>query len=88
MIEGKLPYLKQNPLKVLSLISTNGTPTTANLENLLPTFRNYLSKTLKVNADKWPDVTQLLQHPFFVISGPLHTLLLLIKAAHEIARNK
>jgi len=88
MIEGEPPYLNQNPLKALYLIATNGTPTIANPENLSPTFRDYLAKTLEVDAEKRPDATQLLQHPFFAIAEPLRTLAPLIKAAREIARNK
>ncbi len=64
MIEGEPPYLNQNPLKALYLIATNGTPTIANPENLSSTFRDYLAKTLEVDAEKRPDATQLLQHPF------------------------
>jgi len=88
MIEGEPPYLNQNPLKALYLIATNGTPTIANPENLSSMFRDYLAKTLEVDADKRPDATQLLQHQFFTISEPLRTLAPLIKAAREIARNK
>jgi p21-activated kinase 1 len=88
MIEGEPPYLNQNPLKALYLIATNGTPTIANPENLSSTFRDYLAKTLEVDAEKRPDATQLLQHPFFTIAEPLRTLAPLIKAAREIARNK
>ena len=88
MIEGEPPYLNQNPLKALYLIATNGTPTIANPENLSPMFRDYLAKTLEVDAEKRPDATQLLQHPFFAIAEPLRTLAPLIKAAREIARNK
>jgi serine/threonine protein kinase len=88
MIEGEPPYLNQNPLKALYLIATNGTPTIANPENLSSTFRDYLAKTLEVDAEKRPDATQLLQHPFFAIAEPLRTLAPpLIKAlfAREIA---
>ena len=88
MIEGEPPYLNLNPLKALFLIATNGTPTIANPENLSATFRDYLAKTLEVDAEKRPDATQLLQHPFFEIAEPLRTLAPLIKAAREIARNK
>ena len=87
MIEGEPPYLNQNPLKALYLIATNGTPTIANPENLSPTFRDYLAKTLEVDAEKRPDATQLLQHPFFLMAEPLRTLVPLIKNAREIARN-
>ncbi|KAF8074864.1 STE/STE20/PAKA protein kinase [Lyophyllum atratum] len=88
MIEGEPPYLNQNPLKALYLIATNGTPTIANPENLSSVFTDYLAKTLEVDADKRPNATQLLQHPFFKLSEPLRTLAPLIKAAREIAKNK
>jgi p21-activated kinase 1 len=88
MLEGEPPYLNQNPLKALYLIVTNGTPTIANPENLSFTLRDYLAKTLEVDAEKRLDATQLLQHPFFAIAEPLGTLAPLIKAAREIARNK
>ena len=61
MIEGEPPYLNQNPLKALYLIATNGTPTIANPESLSPTFRDYLSKTLEVDAEKRPTASELLQ---------------------------
>ena len=88
MIEGEPPYLNQNPLKALYLIATNGTPTIANPESLSPIFRDYLSKTLEVDAEKRPSASELLQHPFFKLSEPLRTLSPLIKAAREIAKNK
>lgn len=61
MIEGEPPYLNQNPLKALYLIATNGTPTIANPESLSGTFRDYLAKTLEVDADKRPTASELLQ---------------------------
>ncbi|KAI0046551.1 Pkinase-domain-containing protein [Auriscalpium vulgare] len=88
MIEGEPPYLNQNPLKALYLIATNGTPTIANPESLSPVFRDYLAKTLEVDAEKRPDATQLLQHQFFACAEPLRTLAPLIKAAREIAKSK
>ncbi|KAG6909023.1 Serine/threonine-protein kinase smu1 [Tephrocybe rancida] len=88
MIEGEPPYLNQNPLKALYLIATNGTPTIANPENLSTVFTDYLAKCLEVDAEKRPNATQLLQHPFFKLSEPLRTLAPLIKAAREIAKNK
>ena len=88
MIEGEPPYFNLNPLKALYLIATKGTPTIANSENLSPTLRDYLAKTLEVDVEKRPNSTQLLEHPFFAIAEPLRALLPLIKAAREIARNK
>lgn len=60
MIEGEPPYLNQNPLKALYLIATNGTPTIANPEALSGIFRDYLAKTLEVDAEKRPDAATLL----------------------------
>jgi len=88
MIEGEPPYLNQNPLKALYLIATNGTPTIANPEALSPVFTDYLAKSLEVDAEKRPNATQLLQHPFFKCAEPLRTLAPLIKAAREIAKSK
>ena len=69
------------------LIVTNGAPTIANAEDLSPTLRDYLLKTLEVDAEKRPDATQLLRHPFFAIAEPLHMLAPLVNAARELARN-
>jgi p21-activated kinase 1 len=88
MIEGEPPYLNQNPHKALHLIAENGTPTIANPENLSSTFRDYLAKALEVNAEKRPDATQLLQHPFFSIAEPLRTLAPFIEAARKFSRKK
>ena len=81
MIEGELPILNQNPLNVLHLIATNGTSTIVNPENLSFTLRDYLAKTLEVDAEKRLDATQLLQHPFFAMAEPLRTLAQLVKSA-------
>ena len=88
MIEGEPPYLNQNPLRALYLIATNGTPMIANPQNLSSTFRDYLAKALEVDAEKRPDTMQLLQHQFFSMAEPLRTLVPLIKATREIARNR
>ena len=61
MIEGEPPYLNQNPLKALYLIATNGTPQIANPEALSPVFRDYLARTLEVDAEKRPDASTLLR---------------------------
>ena len=61
MIEGEPPYLNQNPLKALYLIATNGTPTITNPKSLSPTFRDYLSRALEVDAEKRPTASEVLQ---------------------------
>ncbi|KAI0286002.1 kinase-like domain-containing protein [Russula aff. rugulosa BPL654] len=74
MIEGEPPYLDQNPLKVLYLIATTGTPTISNSESLSLKFRDYIAKTLEVDAEERPDATELLRHPFFAMAEPLDDL--------------
>jgi p21-activated kinase 1 len=88
MLDGEPPYHNENPLKALDLIATNGTPTIPNRGTLEPKFRDYLSKTLEVDAERRPDAAQLLQHPFFVMAEPLGTLAPLIENAVEAVQNK
>ena len=90
MIKGEPPYLDQNPLKALFLITMNGTmiPRIANPKNLTSTIRDYLVKTPEVDAEKRPDATQLLKHSFFAMAEPLSLLIPLIKAARETVQNK
>jgi serine/threonine protein kinase len=83
MIDGEPPYWNQDPPRALYLIATNSTRTIANSENLSLRFRDYLAKTLEVDAEKRPDATQLLQHLFLGEAEPLGTLAPLIKAACE-----
>ncbi|KAJ7443226.1 hypothetical protein B0H11DRAFT_1748653, partial [Mycena galericulata] len=52
MFEGEPPYLKQNPLRALYLVLTNGTSTIANPESVSAVFSAYLAKTLEVDAEK------------------------------------
>ena len=63
MIKGEPPNLNQNPLKVLHLIAMNGTPTIVNLENLSPTFCDYLPKMLEVDADSQTTRSHVLHLP-------------------------
>lgn len=76
MVEGEPPYLNQNPLKALYLIATNGTPQIANPASLSEVFRDYLKKTLEVDAEKRPSAAELLRvcscQPFHSLSIHLH----------------
>jgi serine/threonine protein kinase len=83
MIDGEPPYWNQDPPRALYLIATNSTPTITNSGDLSLRFRDYLAKTLEVDAEKRPDATQLLQHQFFEKTEPLGSLAPLIKAARE-----
>jgi serine/threonine protein kinase len=83
MTDGEPPYWNQDPPRALYLIATTGTPTITNSENLSLRFRDYLERTLDVDAEKRPDATQLLQHHFFGKAEPLSTLAPLIRALRE-----
>ncbi|KAI9098101.1 kinase-like domain-containing protein [Phlyctochytrium arcticum] len=83
MVEGEPPYLNENPLRALYLIATNGTPALQNPDNLSPIFRDFLKVSLEVDAEKRPNSTELLKHPFLANSDPLRNLVPLIKAARE-----
>ncbi|KAK9764740.1 Serine/threonine-protein kinase smu1, partial [Basidiobolus ranarum] len=83
MVEGEPPYLNENPLRALYLIATNGTPKLQEPKKLSPIFRDFLSKSLEVDAEKRPSAIDLLQHPFLQKSDPLRSLAPLIRAARE-----
>lgn len=83
MVEGEPPYLNENPLRALYLIATHGTPKINNPENLSPVFLDFLKSSLEVDAEKRPDATGMLRHPFLSKCADLRTLSPLIKAARE-----
>ncbi|PIA15330.1 Pkinase-domain-containing protein [Coemansia reversa NRRL 1564] len=86
MVEGEPPYLNENPLRALYLIATTGTPKIQNPESLSPIFRDFLGKALEVSAEKRPNATELLRHPFLQKADPLRSLAPLIRAAREAIR--
>ena len=84
MLIGEPPYWHEDPLRAQHLIATKGAPTIVGPGNLFPTLIDYVRKTLEFDAEKRPDATQLLQHPFFEKAEPLRTLAPLIKAAFKV----
>ncbi|KAG9306077.1 hypothetical protein G9A89_015981 [Geosiphon pyriformis] len=86
MVEGEPPYLNENPLRALYLIATNGTPQLQNPESLSLVFRDFLHKSLEVDADRRPTALELLKHPFLQKAEPLRSLAPLIKAARDNAK--
>ena len=87
MVDGEPPYLNENPAaRALYLIATNGTPQIQNPDALSFVFRDFLNKALEVSADRRPNATEILRHPFLKKADPLPTLRPLIQAAREAAR--
>ncbi|CCJ30721.1 unnamed protein product [Pneumocystis jirovecii] len=87
MIDGEPPYLDENPLRALYLIATNGTPRITQLENLSPSFRDFLNQTLQVDPDRRPFASVLLLHGFFDKSLPLSCLIPIIRVSKKQIRN-
>ncbi|KAJ3581588.1 hypothetical protein NHX12_016483, partial [Muraenolepis orangiensis] len=61
MVEGEPPYLNENPLMALYLITTNGTPELQCPEKLSPVFRSFLSHCLEMDVEKRGGGKELLQ---------------------------
>ena len=86
MIEGEPPYLNENPLRALYLIATTGTPRLQNPERLSPLMRAFLGVCLEVDAERRPDASTLMAHPFLRSAAPLATLVPHIRAARQARR--
>lgn len=81
MMDGEPPYLHENPLRAIYLISTTGTPKIKEPERYSHVFRDYLARALCVHPEQRPSAAEILQHPFFQKAEPLKNLGPLIKAA-------
>ena len=86
MVDGEPPYLNENPLRALYLIATNGTPKLQHPEQLSRVFRDFIEACLTVDAERRPDTTGALAHPFIALASPLRSLSPLIKAARDANR--
>ncbi|KAK4307000.1 hypothetical protein Pmani_021209 [Petrolisthes manimaculis] len=81
MVDGEPPYMKEDPLRALYLITSNGKPVIKERSRLSKTFKDFLDKCLEVDPSRRPTSTQLLQHPFLKTAKPLVSLRALIEAA-------
>lgn len=88
MIEGEPPYLKENPLRALYLIATNGTPQLESPESLSPALREFIGACLKVEATERPSASVLLEHLFLTKSVPTADLGPLILDSKERAQSQ
>src|SRR5689334_9270128 len=64
MIESEPPYLNEEPLKALYLISTNGTPRLKQPNKLSRELRNFLSACLCVDVKARASAAELLKNEF------------------------
>ena len=64
MIESEPPYLNEEPIKALYMITTNGTPKLKNPENLSQDLKAFLSACLCVNAEDRASAQDLVKHDF------------------------
>ncbi|KAJ3261946.1 Protein kinase [Chytriomyces hyalinus] len=78
-VEGEPPYLDEDHLKALYLISTNGTPTLKDPESLSREFKSFLGKCLEVDVSLRSSGEDLLDHPFIRTSCSQAELATLVK---------
>ncbi|KAK9895553.1 Pkinase-domain-containing protein [Cystobasidium minutum MCA 4210] len=74
MMDGEPPYLHENPLRAIYLISTTGTPKLKEPERYSEVFRDYLARALCVSPEQRPSAAEILRHPFFNKAEPLKNL--------------
>jgi len=75
MIEGEPPYLNEEPLKALYLISTVGTPELQDPSLSSTDAKDFLNKCLSVDPTKRWSMDELLNHPFIKSSAPIKELI-------------
>ncbi|KAJ3319662.1 hypothetical protein HDV06_006155 [Boothiomyces sp. JEL0866] len=85
MIEGQPPYIDEDPLKALYLIATIGTPRLRKPEALSPALRDFLKRSLEVNATKRASAPELLQH--LQNNGSLYAHFFVTKLGEGIEKN-
>jgi serine/threonine protein kinase len=78
MIENVPPYMDEEPLKVLSLIAINGTPTLKNPDMLSPELQCLLLACLCVDVASRATAAEVLEHDFLRKASALSGLLPLL----------
>jgi len=85
MCEGNPPYMEQAPYRALFLISTKGIPP---LDETKRTYsyelKDFLSKTLTINAKDRSTATDLLDHVYMKNACPNSTIIELIQIVEKI----
>ena len=88
MLDGEPPYLNENPLRALYLIATNGTPKINHPESLCEVFKDFLEKSLLVDASKRPSSIDLSEHAFLKLACPQSHMVPLIEASRNQKNSK
>jgi len=81
MKDGEPPYMQENQLKALYLISTNGKPDITKGAKMSEEFHDFLNKHLVVDPKERATAQELLKHKFLNHACNLTTLTPLIKTA-------
>ncbi|CAH0553616.1 unnamed protein product [Brassicogethes aeneus] len=86
MVDGEPPYLRENHLRALYLITTNGRPKINRWSHLSPLLQDFINACLEVDVDKRATAVDLLKHDFLRSENrmELSTLTPLIRAAKRI----
>jgi serine/threonine protein kinase len=66
--EGEPPYLKENSMKALQLISSNPPPTLREKNKWSSEFNDFVTRCLIKDPEARPRASELLEHPFISLS--------------------
>ena len=66
MAEKEPPYMNEQPLRALLLITTNGCPKLQSSNNWSPHFQDFINQCCRVDEQKRSTASELLKHPFIL----------------------
>jgi len=84
MAEGEPPYMDFPPLRALFLITTKGIPPLKETDKWSPEFQDFVAQCLEKDADKRPDASALLSHPFLKTACMPSVVVPLIEQAKKL----
>jgi p21-activated kinase 1 len=79
MIDGEPPYIKENPIRALYLIATQGTPKLEQEHKVSSILRDFLENCLQRVPEQRPEASDLLNHPFIQKAASIESLGPIIK---------
>jgi len=84
MAEGEPPYMDFPPLRALFLITTKGIPPLKESDKWSNEFQNFVAQCLEKDAEKRPEASTLLSHPFLKTACKPTDLVPLIEQAKRL----